>query len=264
MPAERIAGDCSRTMIAAHRAGAAIWPENSRTAFANALKMPVDFIEFDVHRTRDGVLVVHHDAVLGRTADGTGAVMDMDWAELRRVPLRGAPQEHMPLLVTILDMFDGSPIRPRLELKADAHGRPYPGMAAEVWTVLRAAGQAQRTVISSFDPAYLDAARAEGAANVLWLLKAEPTAALLTDTAGFAREALARGIGEVAVRGVDATAELAAACRDNGLILGAFAGKDLDFDRLLNSGLSVFTTDRPDLALEASGRSRQVQAPAPA
>jgi glycerophosphoryl diester phosphodiesterase len=180
----------------------------------------------------------------------------MDWADLRRVPLRGAPREHIPLLITILDLFDGSPIRPRLELKPDAAGRPYPGMTAEVWTVLRAAGLAERTVISSFDRAYLDQARAAGATRLLWLLKPEPTAALLADVAEFAREALGRGIGEIAVRGVDATAGLAAACRDNGLILGAYAGKDMDFDRLLTMGLSVFTTDRPDLALEARSRSR--------
>lgn len=239
------------TMIAAHRAGAALWPENSRTAFVNALRMPVELIEFDVHRTRDGVLVVHHDGQLGRTADGTGAIADMDWAELRRVPLHGAPQEHIPLLVGILDLFDGSPIRPRLELKPDAQGRRYPSMAAEVCAVLRAAGQAQRTVISSFDPVYLDEARAAGAAEVLRLLKAEPTDALLADPAGFARENLARGIGEVAVRGADATADLVKACRDHGLVLGAYAGRDMDFERLLSIGLSVFTTDRPDLALRA-------------
>lgn len=253
MTAAALTGNRGGTMIAAHRAGAAIWPENSRTAFVNALRMPVEFIEFDVHRSRDGVLVVHHDAQLGRTADGAGAIADMDWAELRRVPLRGAPQEHMPLLVTVLDLFDGSPIRPRLELKPDAQGRRYPGMTAEVWTVLRAAGLARRTVVSSFDRAYLDEARAEGATEVLWLLKPEPTAALLADTAGFARQALERGIGEVAVRGADATAEMAAACRDQGLVLGAYAGKDMDFDRLLGMGLSVFTTDRPDLALQARG-----------
>lgn len=254
MAEEPIAGDCGRTMIAAHRAGAALWPENSRTAFANALRMPVDFIEFDVHRTRDGVLVVHHDAVLGRTADGAGALMEMGWAELREVPLRGAPQEHIPLLITILDMFDGSPVRPRLELKGDAQGHRYPGMTAEVWTVLRAAGQAERTVLSSFDAAYLDEAMNLGATHVLWLLKSDAAASLSADVGKFAREARRRGIGEIGVRGLDATTELVAACRDHGLILGAYAGKDMDFERLLHMGLSVFTSDRPDLALRAQGR----------
>ena len=55
-----------RTAIAAHRGGARLWPENSRQAFRNASRMAVDFIEFDVHRSRDGHLLVHHDAELGR------------------------------------------------------------------------------------------------------------------------------------------------------------------------------------------------------
>ena len=126
------------TLIAAHRAGAELWPENSMTAFRNAFAMPVDFIEFDVHRSRDGVLVVHHDPELGRTADGKGAIAAMDWADLRRVPLRGAEAEHMPLLAELLAMFDGSAIRPRLELKPDSAGNIYPGMTAEVLAMLRA------------------------------------------------------------------------------------------------------------------------------
>src|SRR5690606_530957 len=113
-----------------------------------------------------------------------------------------------------------------------------------------------RTVITSFDPGYLDEARDLGATDLLWLLRPGPTRRLATDTTAFARELLARGIGEVAVRGVDATADLAAACRDNGLVLGAFAGKDTDFERLLTSGLSVFTSDRPDLAVAARARLR--------
>ena len=248
------------TLVAAHRAGAALWPENSMTAFRNAFAMDVDFIEFDVHRSRDGVLVVHHDPELGRTAEGQGAIADMDWAELRQVPLRGAEAEHMPLLAELLAMFDGSAIRPRLELKPDRTGKVYPGMTAEVLAMLRACGLGGRTVITSFETDYLDEARDHGATDLLWLLRPEPTQRLAGDTAAFAREVLARGIGEVAVRGVDATADLAAACRDNGLVLGAFAGKDMDFDRLLTSGLSVFTSDRPDLAIAARERLRAATA----
>ena len=65
------------TDIASHRGGARIWPENSRIAFRNSAVLPVDFIEFDIHRSRDGVLVVHHDSLLGRTAAGEGAVAEL-------------------------------------------------------------------------------------------------------------------------------------------------------------------------------------------
>ena len=60
------------TKIAAHRGGADLWPEKGRMAFRNAILLDVDCIEFDVHRTSDGELVVHHDAALGRTCEGSG------------------------------------------------------------------------------------------------------------------------------------------------------------------------------------------------
>lgn len=252
--AERVVAASRGTAIAAHRAGAALWPENSPTAFRNAAAMDVDFIEFDVHRTRDGVLVVHHDPALGRTADGQGAISDMAWAELRSVPLRGAADERIPLLTAVLLHFDGSPIRPRLELKADAKGARYPGIEAEVMTVLRANGLGERTVVTSFDPDYLVAAKAAGARDLIWLLKQELCAELVADPDSLCRRAVASGIGELAVRGVDASPELVAACRARGVVLGAYAGKDMDFERLLTIGISAFTSDRPDLAVAARQR----------
>lgn len=255
MPADTAA----HTLIAAHRAGAAIWPENSLTAFRNALELDVEFIEFDVHKSRDGVLVVHHDATLGRTADGEGAIADMDWADLKQARLRGTPDEHMPLLASVLPLFDGSAIRPRVELKRDAAGRRYDGMTAETMTLLRATGLFDRSVITSFDPEYLVEAREAGATDLLWLLDREATARFLTSIPRFAAEVLAMAIGEVAVRGADATADMVLACRDAGLTLGAYAGKDLDFDRLLSLGLNAFTSDRPDLAIAARDRLRHSQ-----
>ena len=72
----------SRPLVVAHRGGAALWAENSITAFRGAIGLGVDLIEFDVHPTRDGKIVVIHDPTLGRTTTGTGAV----WVEIDPVP----------------------------------------------------------------------------------------------------------------------------------------------------------------------------------
>jgi len=45
----------------AHRGGAGLWPENSMAAFRNAIKHGADGIELDVHLSRDGICIVHHD-----------------------------------------------------------------------------------------------------------------------------------------------------------------------------------------------------------
>src|SRR4249920_900103 len=73
--------DAPMTDIASHRGGALLWPENSRIAFENTAKLPVEQVEFDVHPTRDGQLVVIHDDTLDRTTDGHGPVCAHDWAD---------------------------------------------------------------------------------------------------------------------------------------------------------------------------------------
>ena len=51
----------ARTAIVAHRGGWGAAAENTLAAFENAINLGVDMIEFDVRRTGDGRLVVHHD-----------------------------------------------------------------------------------------------------------------------------------------------------------------------------------------------------------
>ena len=56
-----------RTLIASHRGGSYLWPENSLMAFRETAKLAVDQVEFDVQLSADGECVVIHDPMLGRT-----------------------------------------------------------------------------------------------------------------------------------------------------------------------------------------------------
>jgi len=58
-------------------------PESTRPAFESAIDKGADVVEFDVHLTKDGELVVHHDYYLGRTDDGSGYIGDFTLAELQ-------------------------------------------------------------------------------------------------------------------------------------------------------------------------------------
>ena len=62
------------TLITGHRGARNLWPENSLQGFRNVLELGVDAVEFDVHVTDAGELLVIHDATLERTTDGHGAV----------------------------------------------------------------------------------------------------------------------------------------------------------------------------------------------
>lgn len=71
--------------VIAHRGFSGRYPENTMLSFQEAAKLPIDAIELDVHSTRDGKIVVIHDATLDRTTNTSGRVFDSAWDELRKV-----------------------------------------------------------------------------------------------------------------------------------------------------------------------------------
>lgn len=73
-------------VLAAHRGGAGLAPENTMAAFRQALdEWDADMLEMDVQLTADGQVVVLHDETVDRTTDGTGAVREMVWDKVRRL-----------------------------------------------------------------------------------------------------------------------------------------------------------------------------------
>ncbi len=71
--------------IVGHRGVRAILPENTLVSFQKAIDLGLNGIETDVHMTTDGQLVLHHDATLERTTNGTGHIEDFSYAELRKL-----------------------------------------------------------------------------------------------------------------------------------------------------------------------------------
>ena len=71
--------------IMGHRGAKAYEPENTLRSIRRALELGVDAVEIDIHLSRDGRLVVIHDATVDRTTDGKGRVADLTWEELRRL-----------------------------------------------------------------------------------------------------------------------------------------------------------------------------------
>lgn len=75
----------NRPLVFAHRGGSALRPENTLAAFDHGLSLGADGLEFDVHLSRDGVVVVHHDAMLDRTTNASGPLAALTADELGRV-----------------------------------------------------------------------------------------------------------------------------------------------------------------------------------
>lgn len=85
----------TKVLVAAHRGlsgrSTGAWekyPENSLAAIADSIAKGIDIVEVDVRKTKDGQLVLCHDATVDRTTDGTGAISEMTLAEIKRLRLR--------------------------------------------------------------------------------------------------------------------------------------------------------------------------------
>lgn len=74
--------------IIGHRGWMSEYPENSLIGFQQAAALGVDGIELDVHMTRDGEIVVHHDETIQRMTNGSGWIRDLTLAELHNFHLR--------------------------------------------------------------------------------------------------------------------------------------------------------------------------------
>jgi glycerophosphoryl diester phosphodiesterase len=237
------------TDIASHRGGALMWPENSRIAFEQTARLAVEQVEFDVHPTRDGKIVVIHDGTLDRTTDGTGPVATRDWADLQRVTLKGTDGQRMLLLDEVVEIFRPTPIVLRVEIKCDPDRVPYPGHAEKVMAALKQAGMLERSVVTSFQlDTVLDATRYSRPMRHVWLVLPQLQVDLGLDRV--IATAKASGVPILGLRQNMLTADVVATVRNAGLGVGGWACNDAAaIARLLELKVDVFTTDRPDLAI---------------
>jgi glycerophosphoryl diester phosphodiesterase len=104
---DAVAGEGGGILAFAHRGGA-YHPEiegleNTLAAFKHAVALGYDYLETDVHVTRDGVLLAFHDAVLDRVTDLEGAIADLTFEEVRHALVGG--REQVPTLAQLFDEF---------------------------------------------------------------------------------------------------------------------------------------------------------------
>ena len=139
----------------AHRGASALAPENTIEAFRLAVEAGAGGLELDVHMTRDGHIVVIHDATVDRTTSGTGAVSEMTLDELRRLdaghnfspdggparPYRGRGVR-VPTLEEVLEEFPAVAVN--IDIKVGS-----PGIEESVLGVLRETKASERVLVVS-------------------------------------------------------------------------------------------------------------------
>ena len=140
--------------VMAHRGYSGMYPENTMLAFRKAAEAGADGIELDVHATKDGVLVVHHDETLDRTTDGSGRICDHSYAEVRSVNAaklwsdRYAP-EKIPAFEEYCEWAAGQDLVTNIEIKTD--NTYYPGIEQKTWDMIVKYGLERKVLFSSFN-----------------------------------------------------------------------------------------------------------------
>ena len=143
-------------LAVAHRGGAALAPENTLGAFANALKIGVDMVECDVHLSKDGELVVMHDPDLSRTTDGNGFIYQMSLVDIQKLNAAAKfkattwPAERVPTLGEVLDLVKGK-VKIQIEIKVEKFLGRYTGIEQKVIDAVNARDMVDDVIIISFD-----------------------------------------------------------------------------------------------------------------
>ena len=146
--------------VAAPRGWSTKYPENTMEAFRAALDLGVDQIETDVRITRDGELVLIHDATVDRTTNGTGKVCDKLLAEIKALDAGARKGEQfagarIPTFEELMELVKDHPtITLDIELKEypttpGNEARAYE-VCDRVLEIVDRYGFADRVVINSF------------------------------------------------------------------------------------------------------------------
>jgi len=123
-----------------HRGAKAYEPENTIRSFMKALELGVNAVELDVRRTKDGEIVVIHDAEVDRTTNGKGLVSELTLSEIKQ--LSTDKGEKIPTLEEALNFLDRK-VKILIEIKEV-------GIEEKVLDIVRRKGLEDNVIIISF------------------------------------------------------------------------------------------------------------------
>ena len=228
-------------------------------AFDHGLTLGADGLELDVHLSRDGVVVVHHDAALDRTTSGSGPINAMSADELARLdagyrfslaegdfPYRGQGWG-VPTLRQVLLRY---PVPLIIELKT-----PDPMLARTVVDEVRAARAVERVAIGSFYARGLKEVRRYEPGIATGAAREETRWALYGSWVRWPRRGGGYSEFQVPERSGRTTivtprfiADAHAAARP---VKVWTVNRRADIDRLFDWGVDAIISDRPDIAVMA-------------
>lgn len=237
-----------KPIIYAHRGASGYAPENTMAAFKKGIEMGAKGIELDVHLTKDGHVVVCHDANIKRTSNGEGLIMDMTLEELRKFDFGSwmSPEfegEKAPTLEEVLELikdWDGI-----LNIEIKATPRQYlPGIEKAIVDLVNKYSMVDKIIISSFNHY-----------SLVELKKIAPEfkTAILYSELMYEPWKYVKNINAFAIHpGMgNLTEEVIEGCIKNGVAVNVWTVNDSEHMKILvKAGVDGIITNYPDVAVE--------------
>ncbi len=127
-------------LVIAHRGASNLAPENTLKAFQKAIELGADYIEFDVHQSKDSEIIIMHDTNTIRMTGKNGIIKSMTIKELKQLKLHNG--EKIPTLQEVIQVAKG-----KIKLLCELKGK---GTALNVVKILREKDMIDSTIIQSF------------------------------------------------------------------------------------------------------------------
>lgn len=237
--------------VTAHRAGSARAPENTMAALDLAIRDGADYVEIDVQTTRDGEVILLHDADFMRVANHPGRVWDMTLAEIRELDVgRWFGPMHVGERAPTLEEFARAAkgrVRLNVELK---YNRRDPDLARATLEILKRAGVLETSLITSLEASAIREVRA-----------LEPKARVGLIVTGAVGDPARLDVDALSIRHRLATEALIRRAHLAGKEVHAWSVKnEWTATKLMNRGVDNLITDAPDMAVAARARLRELTA----
>ena len=146
-----------KTHTIAHRGGAGLVPENTIAAIHASLSRDDQYIEIDVRRTADGVLILLHDNSVARFTDKNDSISELTWEEVSTLDAGSYfnseyASETIPSLDEVLEVIAGSEVTLCLEVKDP---NQYPGIEHQIAESIQKSNLTENVIVLSFNHKWL-------------------------------------------------------------------------------------------------------------
>ena len=240
-----------RIQVVGHRGASGYAPETTIASYRMAIQMGADYVETDVHRSRDGVLVAIHDAEISRTTNGKGFVADHTLAELQALdagswfntafPEKARPDYiglRVPALQEVMGVVQESSAGLLIELKDPE--RYQPDLESALLSLIRSSPMENRIRVLSFSANSLRKIKELDASVPTVFLVAKPNNNPVQATLEIPAD-------ELGILHTQLTSALVEEAHRSGILISVWTvDQPEDMKRMIAMGVDRITTNYPD------------------